>query len=112
VIVQSFDVRTLKEIKKLAPAIRTAQLTYEELLDIVPALKFAKTDIWSPNYKWITPEAVKEAQAAGIKVAPWTINTAKEWDLAIAAGVDAIITDYPAALVEHLEAGKAAKKSR
>jgi len=107
VMVQSFDVRTLKEVKKLAPAIRTSQLTYEELLDIVPALKAAKTDIWSPNYKWITPEAVKEAQAAGIKVAPWTINTKKEWELAIAAGVDAIITDYPAALVEYLQARKA-----
>lgn len=106
VMVQSFDMRTLKEIKKLAPAIRTSQLTYEELLDFVPSLKSAGTDIWSPNYKWITVEAVKEAQAAGIKVAPWTINTAKEWDLAIAAGVDAIITDYPAALVEHLQAKK------
>lgn len=106
VIVQSFDVRTLKELKKLAPAIRTAQLTYEELVDIVPALKSAKADIWSPNYKWLTPEAVKEAQEAGIKVAPWTINTAKEWDAAIAAGVDAIITDYPAALVEYLQSKK------
>lgn len=106
VIVQSFDVRTLKEVKALAPEIRTAQLTYEELLDIVPALKAAATDIWSPNYKWITPEAVKEAQKAGIQVIPWTINTPKEWDLAIAAGVDAIITDYPADLVEYLKAKK------
>lgn len=106
VMVQSFDVRTLRELKKIAPAIRTSQLTYEELVDIVPALKSSKTDIWSPNYKWLTAEAVQEAQAAGIKVAPWTINTAKEWDAAIAAGVDAIITDYPAALVEHLKAKK------
>ncbi|PKM98417.1 MAG: glycerophosphodiester phosphodiesterase [Elusimicrobia bacterium HGW-Elusimicrobia-3] len=110
VIVQSFDVRTLRAVKKLAPAIRTSQLTYESLVDIVPALKSAKVDIWSPNYKWITAEAVREAQAAGIKVAPWTINTRKEWDIAIAAGVDAIITDYPAALVEHLESLRAAKK--
>jgi len=110
VMVQSFDVRTLRAVKKFAPAIRTSQLTYESLVDIVPALKNSKVDIWSPNYKWITVEAVKEAQAAGIKVAPWTINTKKEWDLAIAAGVDAIITDYPAALVDHLEALKAAKK--
>lgn len=107
VMVQSFDVRTLKAVKKLAPAIRTSQLTYEELLDIVPALRAAGTDIWSPNYKWITPESVKEAQAAGLKVAPWTINTKKEWEAAIAAGVDAIITDYPAALVDYLEARKA-----
>lgn len=109
-MVQSFDVRTLKAIKKIAPEIRTSQLTYESLVDIVPALKSAKVDIWSPNYKWITPEAVKEAQAAGIKVAPWTINTRREWDIAIAAGVDAIITDYPAALVEHLQSLKAAAK--
>lgn len=106
VMVQSFDVRTLKAVKKLAPAVRTSQLTYEELLDIVPALKAAGTDIWSPNYKWITPEAVKEAQAAGLKVAPWTINDKRAWDLAIAAGVDAIITDYPADLVDYLQEKK------
>lgn len=106
VMVQSFDVRTLKQVKALAPEIRTSQLTYEELLDIVPALQAALTDIWSPNYKWITAEAVKAAQKAGIQVAPWTINTPKEWDIAIAAGVDAIITDYPADLIAHLKAKK------
>ena len=105
-IVQSFDVRTLKEIKRIAPEIRTSQLTYEELVDIVPALKSAKADIWSPNSKWITPESIKEAHAAGIQVAPWTINTKKEGDSAIAAGVDAIITDYPADLVDYLKEKK------
>jgi glycerophosphoryl diester phosphodiesterase len=106
VIVQSFDVRTLKEIKRIAPALRTSQLTEADLVDIVPALKSAKADFWSPNSKWITPEAIKEAHAAGVKVAPWTINTRKEWDLAIAAGVDAIITDYPGDLVEYLKEKK------
>lgn len=106
VILQSFDVRTLKEMKKLAPEIRTAQLTSEELLDVVPALKAAKTDIWSPNHKWITPEAVKEAQAAGIQVAPWTLNDPEEWETAIAAGVDAIITDYPEKLIAFLKEKK------
>ncbi len=106
VIVQSFDVRTLKEIKKIAPVIRTSQLTYEELVDIVPALKSAGADIWSPNSDWMTPESVKEAQAAGIKVAPWTLNTPKEWDAAIAAGVDAIITDYPGELAAYLRSKK------
>jgi glycerophosphoryl diester phosphodiesterase len=105
-MVQSFDVRTLKEIKRIAPAIRTSQLTSEALVDIVPALKSAKADIWSPNSKWITAEAVKEAHAAGIQVAPWTINTKKEWNIAIDAGVDAIITDYPSDLVEYLKAKK------
>ncbi|MDA8131966.1 MAG: glycerophosphodiester phosphodiesterase [Elusimicrobia bacterium] len=106
VIVQSFDVRTLREIKKQAPQIRTSQLTGEDLLNIVPALKADRTDIWSPNMSWVTAEAVKEAHAAGILVAPWTVNDPKIWDLAIAAGVDAIITDYPADLVDYLQAKK------
>lgn len=106
VIVQSFDVRTLKEIKKLNPAVRTAQLTNDNLLDAAPALKAAGTDIWSPNYLWITTGAVHEAQAAGLQVVPWTLNTKKAWDFAIQAGVDAIITDYPAALVEYLQEKK------
>jgi glycerophosphoryl diester phosphodiesterase len=106
VIVQSFDVRTLREIKKLAPSVRTSQLTDDNLLAIVPALKADGTDIWSPNGAWVTPASVKEAQAAGIQVAPWTLDTQKEWDLAIAAGVDAIITDYPGDLIDYLKAKK------
>jgi glycerophosphoryl diester phosphodiesterase len=105
-IVQSFDVRTLREIKKIEPEIRTSQLTGEELVDIVPALKSARADIWSPNYKWITAASIREAHAAGIQVAPWTINTPEEWDMAIAAGVDAIITDYPEDLIYYLKAKK------
>ena len=106
VMVQSFDVRTLREMKKIAPEIRTSQLTYESLVDIVPALKSARVDIWSPNSEWITAESVKEAHAAGIPVAPWTLNDPAAWEKAIAAGVDAIITDYPAELIAFLKAGK------
>ena len=105
-IVQSFDVRPLREIKKISLSIRTSQLTYEELVDIVPAIKNAKVDIWSPNYKWITAEAVEEAHADGIQVAAWTINTPKDWDIAIANGVDAIITDYPGDLIDYLKEKK------
>ena len=106
VILQSFDVRTLKAMKKINPGIRTAQLTYEELLDFVPSLKAAGTDIWSPDGEWITAGAVKDAQAAGIPVAAWTLDDKAAWDLALAAGVDAIITDYPADLINYLQEKK------
>jgi glycerophosphoryl diester phosphodiesterase len=36
-------------------------------------------------------------------VIPWTANTPRDWDRLIAAGVDAIITDDPAALIAHLK---------
>ncbi len=106
VILQSFDVRTLKAMKKLLPQVRTAQLTNDNLLDVVPALKAAGTDIWSPNSRWVTPESVMEAHDAGIEVAPWTLNTPAEWDMAIGSGADAIITDYPEDLVKYLKAKK------
>jgi glycerophosphoryl diester phosphodiesterase len=45
---------------------------------------------------------VAKAHAAGLQVAPWTPNTPDQWDPLIAAGVDAIISDDPAALIAYL----------
>lgn len=103
VIVQSFDFRTLRAIGSLEPGIRTAQLTSGNLLDMVPVLKAEGAAIWSPDARWVTPAEVKRVQAAGIKVVPWTLDTPAEWDLAVEAGVDGIITDYPGRLADYLK---------
>jgi glycerophosphoryl diester phosphodiesterase len=50
----------------------------------------------------LTPEQVKASHAIGVEVVPWTSNKLEEWDRLIAAGVDAIISDDPAALIAHL----------
>ena len=42
-----------------------------------------------------TPENVKEAQALGLKVAAWTVNTPADMARMIDLGVDSLITDYP-----------------
>jgi glycerophosphoryl diester phosphodiesterase len=52
----------------------------------------------------VTPEKVAAAHAAHIQVVPWTANTPADWDRLIAAQVDAIITDDPAALIAYLRA--------
>ena len=52
----------------------------------------------------VTPEQVKAAHDAGLQVVPWTADTPEDWDRLIAAGVDAIITDDPAALLDRLRA--------
>ena len=51
----------------------------------------------------MTPEKVREAHAAGLQVVPWTANKKEDWDKLIDAKVDAIITDDPAGLLEHLK---------
>ncbi len=103
VVVQSFDHRTLKWVKKLDPSIATSQLTANNFVDLVAAAKSIDAQYISPDWKSITREMVLEFQASGLRVAPWTANTTESWDALIAMGVDEIITDDPAALIHYLK---------
>ncbi len=104
VIVQSFDFRTLHAMKKLAPDIRLAALDEDEKLgDFVTVAHSAGAGIISPEKGLITPSRVVAAHQARLQVIPWTANTPQEWDALIAAGVDAIISDDPAALIDYLK---------
>jgi glycerophosphoryl diester phosphodiesterase len=109
VMVQSFDWRTLTAMKKIAPEIRLSALhpggVADAILkmDYVSEVKKLGFPIVSPHYRLTTKSKVDEARAAGIQVVPWTANEPKVWDDLIAAGVDAIITDDPAALIAHLK---------
>lgn len=120
VTVQSFDWRTLVEVKKLAPEIPTACLTIETSSNdtvqrqatggspwhaglrlsahggSVPKLvKSAGCGTWSTFWRNLTPELVAEAHAQGLLVLPWTVNEPADMARLIGWGVDGIITDYP-----------------
>ena len=103
VILQSFDFRTLHAMKKLAPEIRRSALYEDEPKSFVEIAREGEAGIISPLFTLVTPEQVKAAHAAGLQVVPWTANTAADWDKLIDAGVNAIISDDPAALIEHLK---------
>jgi glycerophosphoryl diester phosphodiesterase len=107
VIVQSFDFRTLQAMKKIAPDIRLAALDEDEKLgDFVTVAHSAGAGIISPEKGMVTPSRVLAAHQARLQVIPWTANTPQEWDALITAGVDAIISDDPAALIAHLKQKK------
>jgi glycerophosphoryl diester phosphodiesterase len=118
--IQSFDWRGLIEAHRLAPEIPTGCLSIESGgmdtigrtgarpspwlagLDLgvyggsVPALaKAAGCAVWSPFWRNVTAANVKEAQAMGLKVLPWTVNNPAEMAQLIDMGVDGLITDYP-----------------
>ena len=106
VIVQSFDFRTLHAMKQLDPSIRLSALYSGPQKSFVAIAREAGAEIVSPETSLVTKEKVTEAHQSGLEVVPWTANTPEEWRRLIEAGVDAIISDYPADLISFL------KKSR
>lgn len=104
--VQSFDRRTLIAAKRLAPQLSIAQLTGENLPDLVAAAKAIGADTLSPNHRWITKEDVAALHAAGVRVIPWTANDERSWARLIDLGADGIITDDPEALIGYLKKRK------
>jgi glycerophosphoryl diester phosphodiesterase len=103
VILQSFDYRTLHAVKAIAPQIRKSALVGMNLKSFTTIAKKADANIVSPHYMLITKGKVAEAHASGLQVIPWTPNRPSEWRKLIDDGVDAIITDDPAALIEFLK---------
>lgn len=118
--IQSFDWRTLLEVRRIAPEIATACLTIEaEAFDTVRAdasgaspwhaglkradhgesvprlVKAAGCGTWSMFWRNLTPALAAEAKALGLKLLPWTVNEPAVMARLIDMGVDGIITDYP-----------------
>ena len=124
VMMQSFDWRTLEVVHQLAPDMRTAYLSgappvaggpNEALWTAgrrlsahagsMPALVraaagSAKGVTWSPHWKQLNPDQLKQAQALGLSVMPWTVNERADMKRLMDWGVDGLITDYPDRLRE------------
>ena len=115
IILQSFDWRTLAEMRKQWPEIRLSALVGEVKYDAMmghtdPTKDFAEiakktgAEIISPAWQLVTREQVEAAHKAGAQVAPYTPNTPEEWKTLAEDGVDAIISDDPVALLAWLRA--------
>lgn len=125
-VVQSFDWRVLAEIEARAPDLPRSHLSYLEKDGMrfdpniysgspwmaggdvaehggsLPRLIAAMGGrVWTPYFEDVIPSEVAEAQALGLVVNTWTVNERTDFDAMIDAGVDGIITDYPARAQRH-----------
>jgi len=105
VLLQSFDLPLMAELKKIVPDWPLAALYAGLPRDYTKvSAEAGGMTMVNPQYMLVSKAEVANAHAAGLKVAAWTANSADVWDKLIDAGVDGIITDDPAALIEHLKA--------
>lgn len=102
VVVLSFDFRVLRAMHQLAPAIRLGALYQFGARSFVSIARDAGAQIVGPYHRLVTAGKVAAAHRAGIQVVPWTANRPSDWKRLVRAGVDGIITDNPAALIESL----------
>jgi len=116
----SFDWRSLQRIQKIAPVIPTVYLSHigSRLNNIKPgqagpspwtagidvddydgsipaAIKAAGGHFWAPNYKYVTPENIREAHELGLSVFVWTPDRKRDMERLKKMGVDGIITNRP-----------------
>jgi glycerophosphoryl diester phosphodiesterase len=95
-IIQSFDVRALQQMKHLDRSIPVALLIAEtngfekdlENLGFTP-------EVYSPNFRLVDEQLVKNCHQNGIQLIPWTVNEEEDMQRLLELGVDGIITDYP-----------------
>ena len=103
VILQSFDIRTLKAMRKLNPKIKLSFLNFE-VDDIFSSFaELLKVQINTPYHKQLPEKNTAQLQEKGMKVIPWTANTEEDWDRLIKMKVDGIITDNPQHLIRYLK---------
>ena len=108
VTLQSFDWRAPRYARQVRPGCAVGWLTGAETvadpalwwgLDDAPPLPEAVVaeggGTWTPHWSTLDPVLLARAQAAGLRVIPWTVNEPAVMATLIGWGVDGLITDRP-----------------
>lgn len=96
IILKSFDIAVLNEIKKQHPEIKVSLLInrQEVISDKLKQLDF-KPEILGPYFELLTKDIVAKYQNKGFQIFTWTVNEVSDIEQIQFYGVDGIITDYP-----------------
>ena len=95
--VSSFWWSALEGARTTAPAIRRAFI-YADSPDRAALFASAKAiELWAlhPNRAYVTPDLIKAAHAASLRVNAWTVNEPKEITTFRNWSVDGIMSDFP-----------------
>lgn len=101
VLLQSFEESALRHVRGIQPDRPVGLLV--EALDEDPVARCRELGAvaYNPEHTLLRgrPELVTELHAAGLAIFAWTADNPDDWQFLTGLGVDAIITDDPAALL-------------
>lgn len=102
-IIQSFDPRSLQQVRVQYPAITTALLVENNQGPLFNFIQLGfEPGIYSPHHTLVTDSLVQYLHQKNIALIPWTVNDLADINRYIKMGVDGIITDYPQILLNQL----------
>jgi glycerophosphoryl diester phosphodiesterase len=112
ITVEGFDWRGPRHLRRIRPDVRLAWLTRAETVrgaatwwdgptpadfggSVPRAVAAEGGPVWAPDHNDLTDALVREAQALGLQVMPWTVNAPADMRRLIEWGVDGLVTDRP-----------------
>jgi glycerophosphoryl diester phosphodiesterase len=102
VMIRSFEHSILRACDEIRPEIPLVALTAKDAAGWAEVSERARARAISPWARLVSSREVAHAHEAGLVVIPWTVNTRRGWGRLIGMGVDWIVTDRPASLVQYL----------
>jgi len=101
VALRCFEHSVLRAAHELRPEIPLVALTAHRAADWAGMAERAHARCVSPHFRLVSAREVARTQEAGVVVMPWTVNKPRAWERLMAMGIEWIITDDPAALVQY-----------
>ena len=110
VVVESFDLSSVTEVKRIDPKIRTAALFEPKLsrpissfrrLRIINLAQDCGADEIALHHTLASPRMIETAKAKGFEVVVWTVDDSKWIQKSRSLGIKALIANNPAAMVHY-----------
>lgn len=110
VIVECFDLEVIREVKKVAPHLKTAALFQPRVARpqwfssarLIDEARAVDADEIALHHKLADERTIEEAHSAGLKVVIWTVDDPAWVIRGRNLGVHALITNDPAAMIQHI----------
>ena len=103
IIVISFDHEAIKRVKAIDPLVKTGLLYFANIVDMEHLADETGARFMCPCWKMVTPDTVRRAKEAGLKINIWTLDEPQLIRKFLEMGVDCISSNMPDVLLNEIE---------